>query len=767
MAYPYGIKNTDPNFVIDPVTRAITQKSGKSRLMQHDHNSECYGFQIPRFIDGHDMSLCNVRIHYINISTNKTDRNSDLYPVTDVAVSGENVVFSWLVSKNATEYSGVLNFTIEFNRSTNNIVDYSWHTDIFKNLTISDTIENDVSEEVESYSDILTQWENALFGIVDTEEASIKSVSQTEQAAIEAKGAATLATIPEDYTATYNMANEAVRVKADGVIQTAEGETVSVIDSSDDYVRGLRIFGKSTQKTTTGAQLCNFPDVENYICEGVVWSCKDGVVTVRGTSTAISSSSKEIKYNLPITAGKYYLLGYTSNVMLLCCITDSNDTLHYYQHVFTLDGTEKNALIYCQIDSGKTVNETVYPMVSVTDGAEFESYSGGFASPSLDWAKDVISTDSVGLQITGRNLFDPNDTANKSDYASIDSDGLITFDIPANSNVQFANWFTNSSDRLIPGKMYTIKCVVRELTNGVMHYLSQHTADLGGSSQFHISRSAPNTGEFTVEAPVLYGNEVTDFMLRSYFGVTDNTKAARCVCRIWVYETDLGAIPYETYVDTQYVNADNMLRGIPVTSGGNYTDEDGQQWICDEIDFERGVLIQRVEFIDNILTNSAGQNIYENSLTDGYVKYTVRRNLLNMVANPDHTAMGFCNRFSVKPISGYITNNTTNKVTCIGWSRTSGGFYMMIPEGVYADLSEFVTYITDNPVSVWYVRATPIETPLTEAELTAYKALHTNYPNTVVLNNAGAHMLVKYNADTKLYIDNKFAELAAMIDKNA
>ena len=28
----------------------------------------------------------------------------------------------------------------------------------------------------------------------------------------------------------------------------------------------------------------------------------------------------------------------------------------------------------------------------------------------------------------------------------------------------------------------------------------------------------------------------------------------------------------------------NGLPGIPVTSGGNYTDENGQQWICDEVD---------------------------------------------------------------------------------------------------------------------------------------------------------------------------------------
>lgn len=37
------------------------------------------------------------------------------------------------------------------------------------------------------------------------------------------------------------------------------------------------------------------------------------------------------------------------------------------------------------------------------------------------------------------------------------------------------------------------------------------------------------------------------------------------------------------------------LPGIPVTSGGNYTDPQGQQWVCDEVDLKRGVKVQRID----------------------------------------------------------------------------------------------------------------------------------------------------------------------------
>jgi hypothetical protein len=45
---------------------------------------------------------------------------------------------------------------------------------------------------------------------------------------------------------------------------------------------------------------------------------------------------------------------------------------------------------------------------------------------------------------------------------------------------------------------------------------------------------------------------------------------------------------------TLTINTPNGLCGIPVDTGGNYTDSTGQQWVCDEVDFERGVFVQRI-----------------------------------------------------------------------------------------------------------------------------------------------------------------------------
>ena len=46
--------------------------------------------------------------------------------------------------------------------------------------------------------------------------------------------------------------------------------------------------------------------------------------------------------------------------------------------------------------------------------------------------------------------------------------------------------------------------------------------------------------------------------------------------------------------ESQTLQTPNALCGIPVASSGNYTDENGQQWVCDEVDLARGVRVQRI-----------------------------------------------------------------------------------------------------------------------------------------------------------------------------
>lgn len=138
------VTDSDTVFIIDPITRKIEATSDKLQLMQYDHDSEMYTFQVPRFIEGYDVSLCNkIEILYSNIDRKTKESFDDIYQITDVSVDEELVTFEWLVSGFATRFAGSLNFLIRFAfAEEDSIYSYLWHTDIFKGITILEGMNN-------------------------------------------------------------------------------------------------------------------------------------------------------------------------------------------------------------------------------------------------------------------------------------------------------------------------------------------------------------------------------------------------------------------------------------------------------------------------------------------------------------------------------------------------------------------------------------------------------------------------------------------------
>ena len=174
MALIHQVYDTDAHFKVDPVTRAIkNESSGKNVLIQYDHHSERFTFETPRVIDGHDMMKCNqVEIHYINIdSADKNKTSEGVYSVDDLQISPEDenvVICSWLISENATQFAGSLNFLLKFKCvDDKGVVVYRWHTAIFTGIFVSAGIDNGEAI-VEEYPDILAQWAARLEAVEQT-----------------------------------------------------------------------------------------------------------------------------------------------------------------------------------------------------------------------------------------------------------------------------------------------------------------------------------------------------------------------------------------------------------------------------------------------------------------------------------------------------------------------------------------------------------------------------------------------------------------------
>lgn len=196
---------------------------------------------------------------------------------------------------------------------------------------------------------------------------------------------------------------------------------------------------------------------------------------------------------------------------------------------------------------------------------------------------------------------------------------------------------------------------------------------------------------------------------------------------------------YEPYRPRQTVTlaSENGLPGIPVEYGGNYTDADGQQWICDTVEYRDGqaVYVQRVE---------------EYAFT----------------GNED-----FIDYLNVDKITSPLLHKPETFALCthavfgrsFDWANDS---YIVFKASAFnvTTVEEFETWVTEhnragNPLRVLYVINTPTETPLTDTEAAQLATLQSYKPTTVITNDAGAGMDVEYTADTKNYIDNKFAEL--------
>ena len=166
----------------------------------------------------------------------------------------------------------------------------------------------------------------------------------------------------------------------------------------------------------------------------------------------------------------------------------------------------------------------------------------------------------------------------------------------------------------------------------------------------------------------------------------------------------------------------NALPGIPVASSGNYTDESGQHWVCDEVDLTRGVRVQRITKIK--LTSSLN-----------WAKTGTQVDRYFATFNSVNTSGALCTHFSTALGSETVGGIAMSGKNIIGFAYAGKGT---------TTVSDFKAFLDANDVYVWAALATPVETALSAAEISAYKALTTYAPTTVISASGGAGMAASY-----------------------
>lgn len=164
---------------------------------------------------------------------------------------------------------------------------------------------------------------------------------------------------------------------------------------------------------------------------------------------------------------------------------------------------------------------------------------------------------------------------------------------------------------------------------------------------------------------------------------------------------------------SQTVTLPHTLNAIPVSSGGNVT-IDGQQYIADYVDVERGKIVKCVE---KYRISSGLKWMYEPSENDRFGAYG-----LNININPNFGGNTLFTHYQNKP------NGT-------GGFISPGNIRLHNFQG-FTDVTNFKEWLDKNESYAYFAKNTLEEIDLTIEEIQIFKALSTYYPATNISVNS-------------------------------
>lgn len=184
-------------------------------------------------------------------------------------------------------------------------------------------------------------------------------------------------------------------------------------------------------------------------------------------------------------------------------------------------------------------------------------------------------------------------------------------------------------------------------------------------------------------------------------------------------ELSENATTYEPYKE-QTIQLPITLNAISVSSGGNVT-INGQQYVADYVDVERGKLIR----------------MCKEKVFDGTEKWRSESSYMvadmpnfSYVDNNNHKHMTYllCNKYKVSTTIGDNDN--------LIFVRINGDGVVIKDTLHQSTVDDWKKYLNDNPCIVHCLSAIPEEIDLTTEEIIAFKSLVTCYPTTNISVNS-------------------------------
>lgn len=721
--------------------------------VESDKDVKAMRFRIPKTYKGTDLSAFTISVNYQNARGTK-----GRYIVTDKKVSGDQIEFSWTVGKTATVYRGDTRFIVCMRLTgSDGVIEKEFNTTL-ATMTVLEGLEVDNPVIEQEEKDIIAQ----LLQIVDDKsKEAVQAVTEegTKQIKVVQAAAQEIAADREQIKTNKADIADLRQTKAGAIINSARGERIAVGDSVGAFFEGLKMYGRSEQVQTKGYQLFDASKIPTKSIGGAtITNNGDGSFTIGGSGNLTGNIL--IQYALTneeakklFKAGRVTLKGDKTSPFIYLKFKNAAGTIKELQTIgedsaryldltsehINSEGFQASLGIYGNSGSA-IVPGTVKPMVYQDGDGTWEPFTGGKPSPSMEYKQDPESVGDGGeleVKVKNSNLFGGEDLAKKIvESGGTRSGNLVSFMCEkSNGSILFSDFEDDTEYTLI---LYG------------MCKNSQYSAT-NISVTYNDSFSGGSVGQFTKKGEFSYCVHKIRSGAKRLLIVWDSTGTDIDITKSGLFKGQVDLSDFiESNTQTFSLQTSNGLPGLPVDSGGNYTDESGQQWICDEMDFKRGKYVQRVR---QFPLNICNPHYHASYSSDSYYCFDLINPNNNDTKNIYKRAV-LCNAFVAKNGSNMQHINDIEGISTNPETRYSEYIYIRVkasrlPGG--KDAAQFRKWLIDNNVQI-IEQINPIETDIPEETMTAYRNLCTNYPTTVIQNDSGAGMEVEYVADTKQFI---------------
>lgn len=502
--------------------------------------------------------------------------------------------------------------------------------------------------------------------------------------------------------------NEEVDLKLTQPYLNNKGEN-HVVNSDNGALKNIIVKGNTVQNSTKGLNLINCTPKTTTINGITMVNNGDGTYTVNGTATddfdialAPYTTKQNIYYTLsgcPSGGSKttYYLdpRGYEYDTGRGTTIINPNqDFSNYIRIVIKKDVTVNNLLFKPMFNEGQTAQP-------------FEPYTGGQPSPSPDYPQEVKGVSEISGKVVGKNLFDVNKIKEISNSIKRNDDGSLTItSTSADSSVATKMALKDLADLEI-GKTYIISFIT---TGKNQIYLNEVKQYWGSNKALTITQDMLNSNVR------LYPKDVNSTDIVSGIQIEEASTA-----------TD-----YQPYQSQSF----NYTLSKPL-----YRLSDS---VYDYLDIDKGKIIRNVgvatfdgsddEEISKV--SNININVYQfsraiNSI-EKYAKYA-KCDSFQIATAYANDLLRNDNKIYAATISCYLSFDKMNTV------------------------EKLKVYLQQNPITVYYQLATPVEEPLPSDLQSLLQSLKSYYPQTNIMFDTEVEPYINfdYKLNLKSWIEDK------------